>query len=233
MKLDDYSYTYHREDSPALSHINYCVHNNAINFVIGPNGAGKSTLIDALTLNTRFGKSQGQVIGPRDHDYLYITQFLPMLGAIPCSEIAKFILGNIFSDAHIQITNLQNRLDENTYAFLKQVWSKKYNELSGGEDKLLQLSLFLQSNKHFIVLDEPSASIDRRNVKRLFLTITQRLAQQTFLIVTHDVRDIRLAPESFVKILENGKVTAKLRGQDFIDNEFSKDLPFIYDFSQY
>ncbi|MCF7523589.1 hypothetical protein L3X07_11095 [Levilactobacillus brevis] len=142
-------------------------------------------------------------------------------------------MGNIFSDAHIQITNLQNRLDENTYAFLKQVWSKKYNELSGGEDKLLQLSLFLQSNKHFIVLDEPSASIDRRNVKRLFLTITQRLAQQTFLIVTHDVRDIRLAPESFVTILENGKVTAKLRGQDFIDNEFSKDLPFIYDFSQY
>lgn len=233
MELKDYSYTYQHETALSLNRVNYKVHENAVNFVIGPNGSGKSTLIDALTLNTRFGKAAGQVIGPTDNNYLYVTQYLPLLGTVRCSEITKFILGNVFLDSHIDLGFLESRLDERVLSFLKRVWHKKYNDLSGGEEKLLQLYLFLQSQKEFVVLDEPSAYIDRRNVKLVFDLIEERLKQQTFLIVTHDVRDIRLIPDSFVSVLNQGKIVSELRGQDFIDREFSQELPFIYDFSEY
>ncbi|WP_143463764.1 ATP-binding protein [Levilactobacillus enshiensis] len=106
MELKNYSYTYQHETSAALNQLNYQVHPHAVNFVIGPNGSGKSTLIDALTLNTRFGQISGQVIGPDHDDYLYVTQMLPMLGAVRCSEIAKFILGNIFLTSHIALDHL-------------------------------------------------------------------------------------------------------------------------------
>ncbi|WP_143463765.1 P-loop NTPase family protein [Levilactobacillus enshiensis] len=82
-------------------------------------------------------------------------------------------------------------------------------------------------------MDEPSAYIDRQHVKQVFTLIEEKLQQQTFLIVTHDVRDIRLVPNAFVTVLNQGKIAAELRGQDFIDREFTQELPFIYDFAQY
>lgn len=230
MRLKDVTFKY-RKGGDVLNGVNLTIQDNNINFIIGPNGSGKSTIIDVLTKNVKPEGISGQVDFVKDNDYLYITQYLPMLGKVKCSEIANLVLGNIIGIRRVQLSNIEDRVDSRTFEMLGRVWNKTFNELSGGEGKLLQLLLFLQSNKSVVIMDEPSAFIDRRNVKEMFDIISHKTAQQTFIIVTHDIRDIRLVPEGHVCLIEDGRVQLEGNSASILSSINEDKYPFLYDFA--
>lgn len=91
----------------------------------------------------------------------------------------------------------------------------------------MQILLFLQTNKSVVILDEPSAFVDRRNVKNIFDLINQKRTKQTFIIITHDVRDIRLVSTSNVSLLDSGTIVKNIAGKEVDDLERSKDFDFL------
>ncbi|KZT89435.1 putative ABC transporter ATP bindingcomponent [Lactiplantibacillus plantarum] len=81
-----------------------------------------------------------------------------------------------------------------------------YGQLSGGQRKLVQLLLFLQVDRELIVLDEPTAAVDRENVQLLF-QVMQAHPERTYLMITHDVRDLHAFTDYQVLWLNDRQVT--------------------------
>ncbi|MRT44621.1 ABC transporter ATP-binding protein, partial [Xylella fastidiosa subsp. multiplex] len=83
--------------------------------------------------------------------------------------------------------------------------------LSGGQRKLVQLLLFLQVDRELIVLDEPTAAVDRENVQLLF-QIMQAHPERTYLMSTHDVRALHAFTDRDVLWLNDRQATALAHG---------------------
>ncbi len=73
---------------------------------------------------------------------------------------------------------------------LGQIQKKQINALSGGEQQRVAIIRAIIANPQIILCDEPTASLDSRNV-RIFmeaLMTLQRESMSTIVIVTHDQR---------------------------------------------
>lgn len=205
MYIKKFSFTYKGNDKPTLRQVSYKPCMNNINFIIGSNGSGKSTLIDAITGNLAPGKFTGDVMPISNKDYIYLSQHLPVLGRLKCKKIVQLILGNIYPEINISLSSVRKILDNYSFDFVKDVWDIPYSHLSGGESKFIQLVLFLRSKKNLIIMDEPSAFLDRQNVEYLFDYI-QSQVNKTYIIITHDVRDIKFVANSYITLMEKGTI---------------------------
>lgn len=211
LTIQHLSYTFPKQTKPLFQDLTVSLASPGINFLIGHNGAGKTTLADILT-GLRPAVYQGTAL-PRA---IYLNQSLPVLASVRVRDVAKLVLGIEYGQRRLSLTDLRERADAATVAFLTPLWSRRYQELSGGQRKLVQLLLFLQVNRELIVLDEPTAAVDRENVQRLFVVMRAH-PQRTYLMITHDVRDIRAFTDYRVLWLNQGKVTP-LTPTQFVEN---------------
>ncbi|VDG24940.1 ATP-binding cassette domain-containing protein [Lactiplantibacillus mudanjiangensis] len=184
MQLKSVSYTFPRAKTPFFENLNLDLPEHQVNFLIGQNGAGKTTLADILLgLRPVTGEITPKL------STLYLNQKLPMLPAIRVCDVAALVLGVATGHVKLSLNDLEDLVDAPTLTFLTPIWEKHYSDLSGGQQKLVQLLLFLQVDRDLVVLDEPTAFIDRQHVATLFKVIKAH-PQRTYLMITHDVRDI-------------------------------------------
>ncbi|WP_137626124.1 ATP-binding cassette domain-containing protein [Lactiplantibacillus pingfangensis] len=184
MQIKNLSYTFPRQHQPFFDQLNFDLPEHQVTFLIGQNGAGKTTLADIL-LGLRPARGK---ITPKLSS-LYLNQQLPMLTATRVCDVAALVLGIEYGQLTVSLDQLATEVDAPTRAFLTPIWHQHYRELSGGERKLVQLLLFLQVDREFVVLDEPTAMIDRQHAATLF-AVMQAHPQRTYLMITHDVRDL-------------------------------------------
>lgn len=197
LKVQDFRY----KNDVIIEDVHFKVKSNKVNFLIGENGAGKSTLIKIfLGLIEDKNIHRNYQLG---NDYVYFMQAIPMLD-LSCKVNVELILGLLFDKFNISLNDIENRVDPYIFNFLQQNWDKKYSQLSGGEARLLQLFCYLQTEKSFVVLDEPTANIDRRNIAYILNFIQNQ--NKTFLVTTHDYRDLLGTKDYTVTCIENGKV---------------------------
>jgi len=204
MKISQLSYTFPRGNQPFFDELSFELPEHQVNFLIGQNGAGKTTLADIL-LGLRPFKGQ---ITP-SLTSLYLNQQLPMLTSIRVSDVAALVLGIETGQRHLTLAKLQPLVDAPTLAFLTPIWAKHYRELSGGQRKLVQLLLFLQVDRELVVLDEPTAMIDRQHAATLFATMRAH-PDRTYLMITHDVRDLAAFPNYQVLWLADHQIKASI-----------------------
>ncbi|WP_056980848.1 ABC transporter ATP-binding protein, partial [Lentilactobacillus parafarraginis] len=153
MEIRNLTYTFPRSKDPFFRDLNFTIADNEINFLVGRNGVGKTTLIDVI-----LGLRQAKLKIDKTFSYVYINQTLPMLGSITVGEIANLVLGIEYGKYEIELGYLKDKIEEYSFSFLQKRWNKHYQELSGGERKLVQLVLFLQIKRDLVVLDEPTVS---------------------------------------------------------------------------
>ncbi len=84
-------------------------------------------------------------------------------------------------------------------------WSRKFNELSGGQQTRLLLVLSLLQDADVLLLDEPDNYLDLEGKEYLeeFLTSSPK----TIVIISHDQRLLNRFPHRILE-LENGKITS-------------------------
>ena len=68
---------------------------------------------------------------------------------------------------------------------LQTVVGKGGTKISGGQRQFIAFIRMILQNKSIILLDEPTASLDQKNIK-LFINLMQRLKGKTVVIATHD-----------------------------------------------
>lgn len=201
MDIRDLSFTFPKARTPFFDHLAFTLTSPGINFLIGQNGAGKTTLADILT-----GLRPASGTENLPHDALYLNQSLPMLSSINVGDVVQLVLGVEHAQRHLTRANWTTLADQQTVAYLDPLWNQRYGTLSGGQRKLVQLLLFLQVDRDLVVLDEPTAAVDRQNVQILF-NVMRAHPQRTYLIITHDVRDIQAFTNYHVLWLDHHRVT--------------------------
>jgi branched-chain amino acid transport system ATP-binding protein len=200
----------------AVDDLSFEVPRNTILGMIGINGAGKTTVMNCI--NGLYRSDSGRVtLGGKD-----ITRKTP-------HDIAHHGLGRTFQVPRLfhRMTLIENLLStvldskqkdaelvEQAEAILDTVnlHDLRHNhgeELSGGQQKLLELARVMMFDPDMILLDEPFAGVNPSLCRLLIQRIEGMLGDgKTFLLVSHDLTSIyRLS--SHILVLNQGQKIAE------------------------
>jgi len=208
-----------------LNGVSFAIPKGSITTVIGPNGAGKSTVFKAI-----FGLldiHSGQVLlegrdvtrqSPRQmiaHGVTYVPQgrnVVPQLSVYHNLE-----LGGVTSPDQAQV---KKRIDAvmQQFPMLGRFRDRKAIELSGGQQKQLEVARALILDPRLILIDEPSIGLSPNLVQEVFATLI-RLRDQgvTILMVEQNAR-AALAMSDYGLVLELGQTRMHDRARALLDD---------------
>lgn len=195
-----------------LNGVSFKIPPASITTVIGPNGAGKSTVFKAIfgLLNIHSGQvllNGKDVTGetPRQmisHGVTYVPQgrnVIPQLSVYHNLE-----MGGITSDDREQVRERMEAVMDQ-FPVLRQFRDRKAIELSGGQQKQLEVARSLLLDPKLILIDEPSIGLSPNLVLEVFETL-QRLRDNgvTILMVEQNAK-AALAMSDYGLVLELGQ----------------------------
>jgi simple sugar transport system ATP-binding protein len=211
----------------ALHNVNFTLQRGEIHSLCGENGAGKSTLIKILTgAELRDGGDiflDGVPIFPRtplDAQRLGISTVYQEVNL--CSNLS--VAENIFIGRHPRKKiggidwKKMNRLAETAMARLniKMDVASALGEYSVAIQQMVAIARAVDTNSRVLVLDEPTSSLDAKEVRQLFFTMRAlRNAGMGIIFISHFIDQIYEITDR-VTILRNG---------NYIDCLPIKDLP--------
>ncbi|MGZ4763578.1 MAG: ABC transporter ATP-binding protein [Ilumatobacteraceae bacterium] len=181
----------------ALDHVDLDVPVGRMTVVIGPSGSGKSTLLALLSCVQR--PDEGTVmIGQTD--VLALTRGgrrelrRDRLGIV-LPQPSENLLDHLDAAANLRWAARQRRgtehadnLDELLDSVgLAGTGGRRVRELSGGEQQRLAVACALAGRPELVILDEPTASLDRTSGSALVEALAAVAARgSTMVIATHD-----------------------------------------------
>jgi putative ABC transport system ATP-binding protein len=184
----------------ALDHVDLEIPVGRMTVVAGPSGSGKSTLLSLLACMQRadegvvmVGDTDVLSLGRRDRrelrrDRLGIVLPQPSENLLDHFDAA----GNVrwAADQRRGRSSTQSSIDlESLLASvgLAAAMSRRVRELSGGEQQRLAVACALAGSPELVILDEPTASLDRVNAQALVDVLADVASQgATMVIATHD-----------------------------------------------
>lgn len=147
--------------------------------LLGRNGTGKSCLMKiiygTLMPNDKSIRIDGNSIinnyrDPRDIRYLPQGRFIP-----------KFLaLKRIFQDFELDFSDFTNEFPE-----FKRLYKSKFKNLSGGEQRILEIYSILASKTKFCMLDEPFTQVMPLHVETLRKLILREKKNKGIIITDH------------------------------------------------
>ena len=213
VRVDGLSFAF-RRGKRVLDSLTFEAGDGEITAVVGANGVGKTTLVRAIL---GLLEASGDVyLGDRNRR------------DIPFSEIARKV-GYLTQESTIQASltvfevvmlgrlgNLGLKVDPSE---LEHVWTtmktlkidhladKYYNELSGGQRRVVNIAQTLVKGPELLILDEPTANLDMQNeIEMLELIRAYTHARHvTTLVILHDLSMACRYADKIV-ILKDGKV---------------------------
>ena len=197
--------------------------------LLGPNGGGKTTLLKTLLglLKPQGGEVRlndqplnAMSIGERARSVAYVPQVHVGTFAFTVETLVlmgRTAYGNLFSapSAHDRAVT-QAVLERFGIAKLSQ---RPYTEISGGERQLVLLARALAQEPQFVVLDEPTASLDFGNQGKVMSEIRGLAASgHGVLFTTHDPNHaLRAADRAY--LLREGTRIAEGPVKDVLNRE--------------
>ncbi len=208
----------------ALDDVSLCVQQGEFLVIVGHNGSGKTTLLDIVAGNiapdsgdicfadNRNTPATTQVArvrqSPGDGTFADLTVCenfqLSLLQGMPsplCMEPSTAVLEE--ASRRLQPYGLDNKL------------SQRVSDLSQGQRQLLALELAMSRQPDILILDEHTASLDRKNAASC-MEATARLVREsntTVLMVTHHLTDA-IEYGDILVILKDGRIVDILSGKE-------------------
>lgn len=228
IELRDFSYTYGVAENSTLKNINLKVREGELLLVTGHSAAGKTTLALAMA-----GILHHEIGGRIEGEILFKNRNIRDFAGM--KELSRHI-GMVFDDAESQLiftsveeeilSGLENRghskkevmrrLEEVMgFCEISHLKKRAPHTLSGGQKQKVALAATLALDTEVLILDEATAELDSKAVKRIF-SILKKLkeAGKTIIIVDHNIEDFLEIGDKVV-LLEKGKVKAIKSPADF------------------
>ncbi len=209
IQFDHVSFSY--EDHMILDDISFTIPQKQFTALLGPSGTGKTTVLKLIEriYNVDEGKVLLNHLDIQDYklenlrkQMSYVKQDAPLISGSIRDNVLYGVERDV-SDEEIMIAAKEVRADEFISLCVGQL---DYDvgqfgcKLSGGQkQKLSILRAFLQ-NREYILLDEPTASLDVMAANDVIETIRSLIGKRTVIMVAHDNRLVKDA--SHLVILE-------------------------------
>jgi len=227
------------KDVHAVKGISFYVNKGDLFAFLGPNGAGKSTTIDILT--TVLDKDSGEVVidnmklGDKDFD---IKKNIGVVFQDKVLDDLLTVTENLTIRAKLYTTKkevvrerVENAINMTNIAPLAD---RRYNTLSGGQKRRVDIARALLNTPKILFLDEPTTGLDPTSRKNVWNTIEMLREKfgMTIFLTTHYMEEANDA--DYVVIILDGNITAKGTPSE-IKEEFSNDYLIIKpnDFSKF
>jgi branched-chain amino acid transport system ATP-binding protein len=200
----------------AVDDVSFVIKPETILGMIGPNGAGKTVTMNCI--NGLYRTNSGQVFfegkeitGRTPHEIAHLG--IGRTFQVPRIFHRMSLLDNLMIPV-LRSAESDDQLMERASSYLEKfdLYELRHNhgeEISGGQQKLLELARSMMLNPKLILLDEPFAGVNPSLCRILIQRIEELVTQGvTFLLVSHDLTSIyRLSNE--IIVLSQGKVIAQ------------------------
>ena len=172
-----------------------CIRPNEVTALIGPSGAGKSTILQTIAGFTELTSGELRVNGHVcSHDDL--LRLMPQIAYIP--QLPNLFYGTLRDNLKL---GAPDATDDELKQALEQVGAgellvrfvdgldhrvgEQNRGISGGETRLIALARALIRKSSILLLDEPTASLDRDSENRFLQALSTLAHDKTVLMVAH------------------------------------------------
>lgn len=208
----------------ALDHVSLSIRRGEVHALSGENGAGKSTLIKILT--GVYTYDEGSIVfdgspvafkSTNESQKAGIGSVYQELNMIPYLSVAENIyigdypMGKTGIEWKELYENAQNQLDSlNIDVDAK----KQLNELSTAQQQMVSIVRAVSRDCKLIILDEPTSSLDTKEVKTLFSLVRQLKEKGVaFIFVTHRMEEIYQICDR-ITVLKDGQFIGTYQAED-------------------
>ena len=173
--------------------------------LLGRNGTGKSTIFK-IAFGLMYAESSFVRIG----DKVMQNQF-DRKGKLAYLSQNPFLPRNIKIKKLISLfCNKENSLIIENHPFVEPFLDSKPRELSGGEQRIIEILLIIFSESEFVMLDEPFHSLSPKVVEEIKKIIREHSSNKGFIISDHLYKDVMeisdriyLLSETSIKAISN------------------------------
>ena len=215
IRIQDLMFAYEKHLPPVLQIPDLIIKEGEYTALIGPNGCGKTTLIrhfNALLLPSAGGVWIDDLNTREARNLVEIRRRVGMIFQNPDNQIVGMSVEEdvAFGPGNLGLPSAEvGRRVKEALAMvgLTGLETQPPYTLSGGQKQLLALAGLLAMDPKFIILDEPTSSLDPA-ARQKVLSLLQNLRQQGIGIVhiTHDMDEASRADR--VLVLDQGKLAA-------------------------
>ncbi len=210
--------------------VSFSIPEASVSSVIGPNGAGKTTLFNLVTgyIKAESGsvRLNGlELVGRKPHEIvrLGISRTFQLVRVFPRMSVIENILrgyqdlaGDSLITAAFQTASTRRHFAEKkeearemlNYVGLSQYENSMANDLSYGQQKLIEIARSLATGPKVLMLDEPLSGLNVVMIDKMLKLIDDiKKSGKTVVIVEHNT-DIVKSISDQVTVLNFGKVIA-------------------------
>lgn len=217
-----------------FSGVNFTVQKGRLCGLFGPNGSGKSTLFKCCLGLLKMGAGRVQIAGqdvaslsaasmarlvayvPQDHTppFPFLAREIVLMGRSPHFGGVFGLKKQDWQIAHEAMQKLG----------IEHLADKVYTKLSGGQRQLVLIARALAQQTPFIMLDEPTSSLDFKNQLLIWKILRDIVTEGTTVFAcAHDPNHVLWFCDDLV-VINQGKLAASGKARDVLSQGLLQEL---------
>ncbi|NOY60996.1 MAG: thiol reductant ABC exporter subunit CydD [Calditrichaeota bacterium] len=220
-------FSYPDTQHPALNGVSFEIKPKQITALVGASGAGKTT-ITYLLLQFIYAQQGGIYAGGKSITNFSPNEWRTLISWVPqnpyifhtsVAENIKLAKPTASEDEIIEAAELAN-----IHEFIQQlpggyetIVGERAARLSGGQAQRLALARAFLKNSEFIILDEPTSSLDPQVERQIYKSIQQLVENKTVLLIAHRLSTVKKADQ--IVIIDDGKIVETGTHTELLDKK--------------
>ncbi len=243
LEFEQVHYTYPSAQQSALNNLTLQIPANKRCALIGQNGCGKTTLF--LLANGLYKPNKGNIKWQGEalkYDRKYLLQLRQKVGLIFQDPEQQLVASTVEEDISYGLCNLglpdteiKQRVEQALDEFgLTSLAERPVHHLSLGQKKRVSIADVMVLRPELLLLDEPTAYLDRLHTRNLMATLKRiHTSGTTILMATHDL-DLVYRWADWIFVMDKGRLVLQGKPEDvFKQRQILEDLqlgvPLIYE----